>query len=166
MYLILVASLNENLKLANRILEKLEKNNKEAELINLVKLNLPMYDSDKELNEGIPDVAKKLGEKMQKAQGFIIVSPEYNYSIPPVLSNAIAWTSRISEDFRQYFSEKMVLLATHSGVNGYDVISSLRTQFSRLGAFVMPREIITTYTKEIKEESLDKILAQFIKFAQ
>jgi NAD(P)H-dependent FMN reductase len=166
MYLILLASLNENSKLANRILEKLQKQQKEVELINLVDLNLPMYDSNKHSNNGIPDAAKILGEKMDKAQGFIIVSPEYNYSIPPVLSNAVAWTSRINEDFRQYFTEKVVLLATHSGVGGNDLISSLRTQFSRLGSFVMPREIITTYSKDIKEESLEKILAQFIKFTR
>lgn len=165
MYLIFVASLNENMKLANTIDQELKALNKEAKIINLVDLELPMYYSNKEINDGFPPIIKELTEKMDKAEGYIFVSPQYNYSMPPVLTNFIAWISRFNENFRKFFIEKTVLLATHSGTDGSDVIDSMRMQFSKLGAFVIPREVTITYSDKLHLESLQKTLAQFIKFS-
>jgi len=99
---------------------------------------------------------------MKTATGYIVVSPEYNYSIPPSLTNVIAWLSRSGESFRELFALKYVQLATHSGVGGNDVCNAMRTQFSRLGAIVAPREIVTTPQKEVEEGSLQRILSQFV----
>ncbi len=54
MYLIFVASLNENMKLANTLQGQLKELGKESQIINLVDLDLPMYDSFKEEHDGIP----------------------------------------------------------------------------------------------------------------
>jgi NAD(P)H-dependent FMN reductase len=161
MVLIFVASLNENMNLANMIKEKLTNKNIDSKIINLVDLNLPMYNTFKEQNDGIPNIALELAEQMENATAYIFVSPEYNYSVPPVLVNMIAWVSRIGDNFRKLFSLKKIQLATHSGSNGQDVLNSLRNQFTRLGAIVMPREIIATYQKKCNEDSLEKILLQF-----
>ncbi|RXJ92044.1 NADPH-dependent FMN reductase [Malaciobacter molluscorum] len=162
MYLIFISSLNENVKLANRIKNKLEESNKEVEIINLVHLNLPMYDTIKEQNDGIPQAALELAEKMKKAKGYIFVSPEYNFNVPPVLVNFIAWISRIGENFRALFSLKTIQLATHSGSNGKDFMNSTRNQFTKLGAIVAPREIITTYSLGIEEDELKTIIDEYI----
>lgn len=162
MYLIFVASLNENMKLANNFKNQLESLNENCEIINLVDLNLTMYDSFKEANDGIPEKILLLKEKMKKAKGYIFVSPEYNYSLPPVLVNMIAWTSRAEKDFRALFSMKVVQLATHSGSGGIDVMNAMRNQFTKLGSIVMPREIHTTYEKKLNEDSSLNILKQFI----
>lgn len=162
MILIFIASLNENVKLANKISSQLKEENIENEIVNLVDMNLPLFDTNKKEKDGIPQEVLTLSKKMKNADGFILVSPEYNFSVPPVLLNMIAWVSRISDDFREFFLLKKIQLATHSGIGGNDLFNSLRVQFSRLGSVVMPREIRTTYEVTIDENSLKKILKQFI----
>jgi chromate reductase, NAD(P)H dehydrogenase (quinone) len=54
--------------------------------------NLPLYNYDDEAN--FPAVAQALKEKIEKADGVIIATPEYNRSIPGGLNNAIDWASR------------------------------------------------------------------------
>jgi NAD(P)H-dependent FMN reductase len=161
MVLIFVASLNENMSLANLVKSKLESKKIDSRIINLVDLNLPMYDTFKEQNDGIPQVALDLAKQMEEATAYVFVSPEYNYGVPPVLVNAIAWISRIGDNFRKLFSLKKIQLATHSGSGGQDLLNALRSQFTRLGSVVMPREIIATYEKKCKEDSLERILEQF-----
>ena len=161
MVLVLVASLNENVNLANQIKNELDNKNVDSKIVNLVDLNLPMYDTSKEQNNGIPQIALDLAKQMEEATAYVFVSPEYNYGVPPVLVNAIAWISRIGDNFRKLFSLKKIQLATHSGSNGQDLLNALRSQFTRLGAVVMPREIITTYEKKCNEDSLERILSQF-----
>lgn len=166
MYLIFVASLNENIKLANTLQKQLKDEGKESQIINLVDLNLPMYDSFKEENDGIPAEVNSLIEQMKQASGYIFVSPEYNFSLPPVLVNMVAWVSRVGDDFRELFALKIIQLATHSGGGGQDVINTMRNQFTRLGSIVMPREILTTYQNPLREDSSLKILKQFIQTAK
>ena len=166
MYLIFVASLNENMKLANTLQEQLKELGKESKIINLVDLNLPMYDSFKEENDGIPEKINELIEEMKAADGYAFVSPEYNFSLPPVLVNAVAWISRVGDDFREVFTLKVIQLATHSGGGGSDVINAMRTQFTKLGSLVMPREIITTYQSPLRVDSSKRILEQFVQVAK
>ena len=166
MYIILVASLNENMKLAKILQEQLSTLNKESKIINLVNLELPLYDSLKEEKDGIPKTIFELMESMGNAQGYIVVSPEYNGSIPPVLSNTVAWISRTSDDFRKLFNEKIILLATHSGSGGTGVTQAMRAQFMKLGSIVLSREILTTYKHKLDESSSKRILEQLIKFTR
>ena len=162
MILIFVSSLNENMKLANNLQEQLKDLGKESEIINLVELNLPMYDSLKEERDGIPAKIDSLIKKMEGASGYLFVTPEYNFSLPPVLVNTIAWVSRVGDDFRKLFTLKTIQLSTHSGGGGSDVVNAMRSQFVRLGSIVMPREIITTYQSPLRVASSKKILAQFV----
>ena len=166
MTLIFVASLNENMKLANILKEQLNSLGKQSEIVNLVELNLPMYDSYKEEHDGIPTKVNELIEKMKKADGYIFVSPEYNYSLPPVLVNTVAWVSRVGDDFRELFTLKTIQLATHSGGGGSDVMNAMRAQFTKLGSIVMPREIITTYQTPLRTDSSERILKQFVDFTK
>jgi len=162
MILIFVSSLNENVKLANNLQDQLRELGKESEVINLVELNLPMYDSLKEEMDGIPAQVNNLIKKMEGASGYLFVTPEYNFSLPPVLVNTIAWVSRVGDDFRALFTLKTIQLSTHSGGGGIDVVNAMRNQFTRLGSIVMPREIITTYQTPLNKDSSKKILAQFL----
>ena len=54
---------------------------------------LPLYNEDVR-NENFPAPARELCEKIAAADAVLFVSPEYNYSIPGVLKNAIDWASR------------------------------------------------------------------------
>ena len=164
MILIFVSSLNENKKLASILEKQLQKLGQRSEIINLVNLNLPMYDSYKEENDGIPSKIDALITKMKNAEGYLFVTPEYNFSLPPVLVNTIAWVSRVGDNFRELFALKKIQLATHSGGGGQDVSNAMRAQFTRLSSIVMPREIITTYQRPLKEDSSKRILTTYVDF--
>ena len=164
-YLIIVASVNENMKLAHRIESELTALSQSSKIIDIVALELPMYTSKREEEDGIPESITTLIEEMQATKGYIFVAPEYNYSIPPTLTNFVAWSSRVGDNFRVLFTEKAVLNVTFSGGGGTDVLSAMRIQFTKLGAVVMPREVLTNYGKPLNVESLQKTLKQLIKFS-
>ncbi|UUZ53318.1 NAD(P)H-dependent oxidoreductase [Massilia sp. H-1] len=70
---------------------------------------IPLYDGDVEAAEGMPpavDALKKL--IVSAADGILIVTPEYNNSIPGVLKNAIDWMSRPSKDVGDVFKQRPV----------------------------------------------------------
>lgn len=54
---------------------------------------IPLFNEDVEA-EGWPDAVAELREKVDPADGVLFATPEYNYSIPGVLKNAIDWLSR------------------------------------------------------------------------
>lgn len=58
--------------------------------------NIPLYNADFDLPavEQRPPEVQQFRDKLAKAHGFLIASPEYNYSIPGGLKNAIDWASR------------------------------------------------------------------------
>lgn len=57
--------------------------------------DIPLYDEDLR-NEGWPAAVTTLGERIADADGVLIATPEYNYSISGVLKNALDWLSRLS----------------------------------------------------------------------
>lgn len=57
---------------------------------------LPIYDGDIEA-AGVPDSVTALSNAIVAADALVIVTPEYNYSIPGGLKNAIDWLSRLKE---------------------------------------------------------------------
>lgn len=58
---------------------------------------LPYFNQDEELNP--PNVVKKFKASIARADGVIIITPEYNWSIPGVLKNALDWASRVDKVF-------------------------------------------------------------------
>jgi chromate reductase, NAD(P)H dehydrogenase (quinone) len=81
----------------------------------------PLYNADIQA-EGFPAPALAMGEAIAKADGLIIVTPEYNYSVPGCLKNAIDWLSRLPV---QPFAGKPV--AIQSGSPG--LIGGARAQY-------------------------------------
>ena len=163
---ILVASSNNNLKLGLKLKELALKNCDYVELIDLVSLRLPLYSTIEEEENGIPESALDLASKILNLNSFIIVAPEYNGVMPPVLNNAMAWTSRATKDWRDAFNHKIVLLSTHSGGGGEKGIQAMRIMFQHLGANVLSREIITNYQNELNEESAEQIINTLIKITK
>ncbi|MFN8606480.1 MAG: NADPH-dependent FMN reductase [Vulcanimicrobiota bacterium] len=68
--------------------------------------DVPLYNGDVQA-QGFPEVVTRLGQALRQADGILLVSPEYNYSLPGVLKNAIDWLSRLPE---QPFAGKPVAL--------------------------------------------------------
>ena len=71
---------------------------------------IPLYDGDVEAEKGIPDVVAALKDRIAAADGLLLVSPEYNSSIPGVMKNAIDWLSRPNKDIERVFGDKPVAL--------------------------------------------------------
>jgi len=163
---ILVASSNNNLKLGEKLSQLADELNVEAEVINLVDLNLPLYSTVEEEKNGIPETVKLLADKILSLKAFIVVAPEYNGVMPPVLNNAMAWTSRSTKDWRDAFHEKIVGLATHSGGGGAKGLQAMRIQFQHLGANILARELLTTYEKPLNEDSAKNMITQLNKLSQ
>jgi chromate reductase len=55
---------------------------------------IPLYDGDLEEQHGIPPIVTQLQDRIANADGLLLVTPEYNNSIPGVFKNAIDWLSR------------------------------------------------------------------------
>jgi chromate reductase len=75
----------------------------------------PLYNADVQA-EGFPRIVTRVADDIRAADGVIIVTPEYNHSVPGALKNAIDWLSRLPN---QPFVGKPVALQTAStGVYG------------------------------------------------
>ena len=68
---------------------------------------VPLYDGDLEASEGLPEAVVTLKALVAEADGLLIVTPEYNNSLPGVLKNAIDWMSR-GGDMKAVFGDKPV----------------------------------------------------------
>jgi len=69
---------------------------------------IPLYDADVEEAQGMPRVVERLKDQIADADGLLIVTPEYNASMPGVLKNAIDWLSRPPADIPRVFRGKPV----------------------------------------------------------
>src|SRR5690606_24717109 len=95
--------------------------------------DLPLYNDDLR-KQGFPPPAERLREQVRRADAVLIVSPEYNYSIPGVLKNAIDWISRPPD---QPFAKKPVAImgASPSQLGTGRMQYHLRQSFVFLNAF-------------------------------
>jgi NAD(P)H-dependent FMN reductase len=69
---------------------------------------IPLYDGDVEAAQGVPDLVTKLKDRIAAADGLLLVTPEYNNSIPGVFKNAIDWLSRPPADIPRVFAKRPV----------------------------------------------------------
>jgi chromate reductase len=68
---------------------------------------IPLYDGDVEA-AGIPDVVTSLKDRIAASSALLLVTPEYNNSIPGVFKNAIDWLSRPGADISRVFGNRPV----------------------------------------------------------
>jgi NAD(P)H-dependent FMN reductase len=83
----------------------------------------PLYNGDLEAENGIPESVSSLKDKIAEADGLLIVTPEYNNSMPGVLKNAIDWLSRPPKDSGRVFKGKPLALMGASAGGGGTVLS-------------------------------------------
>lgn len=83
-----------NLKLAKTMEERYQE---ELNMKMVDIRNLPYFDQDEENDP--PQAVKEFKQEITNADGVIIITPEYNWSIPGVLKNALDWASRVDKVF-------------------------------------------------------------------
>ena len=139
--------------------------------------DFPLYDADLQA-QGFPAAVEAMGAAILASDGVIIVSPEYNYSVPGVLKNAIDWLSRLPS---APFKAKPVLIqsASPGALGGARMQYHLRQTFVFLDGRVMngPEAMIGgalgksdaatgDLTDEATKAFLRKQLAAFAEFAR
>lgn len=76
---------------------------------------IPLYDEDLR-SKGVPDSVQELRAAIGSADALLIVTPEYNYSVPGVLKNAIDWASRPPS--QPFAGKPLAMLGASGGTSG------------------------------------------------
>jgi chromate reductase, NAD(P)H dehydrogenase (quinone) len=129
---------------------------------------IPIYNADVQNSSGFPAAVNALADAIRAADGLIIVSPEYNYSIPGGLKNAIDWVSRLQN---QPFANKPIALQSATGgpLGGARVQYQLRQcmvfldglVFNRPEIFVgVAQQKFDEKTLELKDQATIDIIKQ------
>ena len=158
--LVITASNGHNLKLAERFAAAGQARLLQADIIDLVSLGLPLFTPAQHADHGIPAAVAKLSQKLESTPAWVICTPEYNGSIAPSLTSAIAWLSVQGEDFRRLFNGRPIAIATHSGGGGHTVLAALRLQLAHLGAQVVGRQLVSNQANPAKDSTIDDLVGR------
>jgi NAD(P)H-dependent FMN reductase len=101
-------------KLAAAAAKAIALNDAAVTTISLADYPLPMYNGDIEAEKGVPENATKLAQLIAANQGIFISTPEYNHSVPPLLTNVIAWVSRLRHSGTLPYRHKVYCLGGSS----------------------------------------------------
>lgn len=108
-----------------------------VDLADMADFDTPSYNGDVETSDGIPAGAQELKKRMLENDAFIIVSPEYNGSIPGNLKNTIDWMSRFKP--HPFGKLNMLLMSASPSMAGGNMgLWQLRIPLEKLGARVYP----------------------------
>jgi NAD(P)H-dependent FMN reductase len=124
----------QGIKAARFIVRKLEARGHNASLVDSLACNLPMLDlMYKEYEGDAPEAMESTAETFRDADGFVIVSGEYNHSIPAALKNLL-------DHFQVEYLYKPSALVTYSAgpFGGVRALINLRGIMAELGAASIP----------------------------
>jgi len=134
---------------------------------------IPLYDGDVEAAAGIPEAVQVLKARIIASQGLLLVTPEYNNSIPGVFKNAIDWLSRPPADIPKVFGNRPVaLIGASPGGFGtilaqYAWLPVLRTLGARpwFGGRLMVSRAGQVFGEsgELKDEKIRSALREFLR---
>lgn len=97
----------------------------------------PAYNADDQDRTGFPESIMNMAERIHDADGLIIASPEYNYSMSGVLKNTLDWISRIRPVPLR--GKSGLLLAASSGqIGGIRGLWQLRIPLEGMGMHLYP----------------------------
>ena len=130
-----VASLN--VQLAKLVAQTITQHGGTVDMASMHEFDVPSYDQDDQDAEGFPPGAEAFRRRIEANDAFVIVSPEYNASMPGLLKNAVDWVSRYRP---QPFNERhgLLLSASPSMVGGNRGLWAIRVPLEHLGARVFP----------------------------
>ena len=150
--------------------------------ISLGDFALPIYDGDLQAKSGVPKNAINIKRMIAAHQGVLLVTPEYNSSVPALVKNSIDWVSRVQdpgESRGQVFRERAFAIASASEgrLGGTRALAALRLILSACHATVIPSQLALSFaddayddTDRLKHasdiEALQALVRQLIDFAQ
>lgn len=150
--------------------------------ISLADFPLPIYDGDLQAKSGVPKNAVNLKRMIGSHDGVLIVTPEYNASVPPLLKNAIDWVSRVQDPHEtrgEVFRGRAFALAAASQnrLGGARVLQALRLILTSCHANVIASQMPLAFADQayddmdrLKNESdigaLKELVRQLIDISQ
>ncbi len=146
-----------NARLAAVAAHELAKSGAEVTRISLSDFPLPIYDGDQQAKSGVPKHAVNLKRMMSAHHGVLIVTPEYNSSVPALVKNTIDWVSRVQdvhETRGQVFRERVFAIASASGgrLGGARALAALRLILSACHAHVLPNQLALPFADDAYDE--------------
>jgi len=123
--------------------------------------DLPLFNQDV-FDAGLPESAKRFRAEVAAADGLLIASPEYNFSLSAALKNAIDWGSRAPN---QVFQEKPIAIfsATQGPLGGPRNQYDLRRILGQLWAHVLPRPEVFIGAAQTKFDAQGKLTDEATK---
>jgi chromate reductase len=154
----------------------------EVTRISLADFALPIYDGDLQVKSGLPRNAINLKRMIGVHHGVLIVTPEYNSSIPPLVKNTIDWLTRVHDGHEprgQLFRQRAfaIAAASESRLGGARSLAALRLVLAACGATVIPNQLSLSFAGQAYDEmdrlkhpadiqSLDALVQQLIDVSQ
>jgi chromate reductase, NAD(P)H dehydrogenase (quinone) len=171
-----------NARLASAAVDELVRSAVGVTRLSLADFPLPLYDGDLEYRSGVPKNAINLKRMIGSHDGVLLVTPEYNSSLPALLKNAIDWVSRVQDSHEtkgQVFTERPFAIASASAgrLGGTRCLAALRLILSACRANVIPNQLALSFADQAYDdmdrlkhpgdiEALRAMARQLIDFAQ
>jgi chromate reductase len=123
--------------------------------------DIPLFNQDV-FDAGLPESAKRFRAEVAAADGLLIASPEYNFSLSAALKNAIDWGSRAPN---QVFQDKPIAIfsATQGPLGGPRNQYDLRRILGQLWAHVLPRPEVFIGAAQTKFDAQGKLTDEATK---
>ncbi|MEO9189405.1 MAG: NADPH-dependent FMN reductase [Acetobacteraceae bacterium] len=120
--------------------------------------SVPLYNEDVRA-QGFPAVVEDLRRRVKEADGVLLASPEYNYSVSGVLKNTIDWISRPPE--QPFDGKPIALMGASGGLLGTARAQyHLRQSFIFMNGFVMNRPEVMIGQAQNKFDAEGKLTDQ------
>ena len=125
--------------------------------LSLADFPLPIYDGDLQARSGVPKNAVDLKRMIGAHHGVLIVTPEYNSSVPPLVKNTIDWVSRVQDGHErrgEVFRDRAFALASASQgrLGGARALVALRLILSACHALVIPNQLALAFAAEAYDD--------------
>jgi chromate reductase, NAD(P)H dehydrogenase (quinone) len=148
---------SHNARLAAAAAYELAQAGAEVTRISLGDFPLPIYDGDLQTKSGVPKHAINLKRMIGAHHGVLIVTPEYNSSVPPLVKNAIDWVSRVQDAHEtrgQVFRGRVfaIAAASESRLGGTRCLAALRLILSACQAMVIPNQLALAFVGEAYDD--------------
>jgi chromate reductase, NAD(P)H dehydrogenase (quinone) len=109
----------------------------EVDIAGFREFEMPMYDGDLDREQGLPPGGLELARRLKAVDALLLAAPEYNYSIPGTLKNAIDWVSRVRP--MPWRGKSVYLMsAAPSPMGGIRGLWQTRIPLEGCGALVFP----------------------------
>jgi NAD(P)H-dependent FMN reductase len=154
----------------------------EVTRLSLADFPLPIYDGDLQSKSGVPKNAVNLKRMIGAHHGVLIVTPEYNASVPPLVKNTIDWVTRVQDAHEtrgQVFRGRAfaIAAASESRLGGTRSLAALRLILTACQAVVIPNQLALSFAGEAYDdmdrlkrppdiEALGALVRQLIEFSQ